>query len=578
MEDTFTPPPHSQNLDRLIHVAMDRVTQGLSPASLRGAYMDWLVHYTVSPGKQLELVQKAMRKLYRCALYSLEAPQGAEPCIKPLPQDRRFSDPAWPQWPFNVLYQSFLLQQQWWHNATTGVRGVTRHHEQVVTFLARQWLDIFSPSNFVLTNPEVLRETFRSGGMNFVQGALNFWTDRARTEAGGKPEGSEAFQVGKNVALTPGRVVYRNRLIELIQYSPATPDAMAEPVLIVPSWIMKYYILDLSPGNSLAKYLVDHGCTVFMVSWKNPDAEDRDLGMDDYLRLGPLAALEAVQTIVPEGKVNLTGYCLGGTLAAIAGAQLARDGDEGSLNSLTLFAGQVDFEEPGELGLFIDESQITFLEDIMWDQGYMTGDEMSGAFTLLNSRDLFWSRLVRTYLLGQREPLTDLMAWNADTTRLPYRMHTEYLRSLYLDNDLAGGRYRVDGRAIALTDIRSPIFTVGTVRDHVSPWKSVYKIHLLTDTDVTFLLTSGGHNAGIVSEPGHRGRSFQLATRRADDLYIDPETWQAATPTQSGSWWPVWLAWLAARSSGRTVPPAMGAPERGLPPLEPAPGLYVLAP
>jgi polyhydroxyalkanoate synthase len=569
---------HGYNQDRMLHAAMARLTQGLSPASLAAAAGDWLTHLALSPGKQQQLGEKALRKLNRLLLYMAQCARGpSAPCIEPLPQDTRFRHPDWQQYPFNVIYQAFLLHQQWWWNATTEVRGVTPHHEQVVTFLARQILDVFAPSNFPLTNPEVLKETARTGGFNLLKGAANWWSDVERLAAGRRPEGAEAYVVGRNVAVTPGQVVFRNRLIELIQYRPATARVYKEPVLIVPSWIMKYYILDLSPENSLVRYLVGEGHTVFMISWKNPDASDRDLGMHDYLRQGVLAALDAVSAIVPKRRIHAVGYCLGGTLLAIAAATQARDGDA-SLRSLTLLGSEVDFEEPGELSLFIDESQVTYLEDLMWDQGYLDGKQMAGAFTLLNSKDLVWSRMVHNYLMGQRRPLTDLMAWNADATRLPYRMHTEYLRELYLKNDLAEGRYEVNGKPIALGDIEAPIFAVGTVRDHVSPWRSVYRIHLLTDTEVAFLLTSGGHNAGVVSEPGHRNRSYQVATREKGAKYVDPETWRATTPVSDGSWWPEWQRWLAAHSSGRAGPPAMGAPQRGYAPLADAPGQYVLVP
>jgi polyhydroxyalkanoate synthase len=569
---------HGYNQDRMLHAAMARLTHGLSPASLAAAAVDWLTHLALSPGKQQQLGEKALRKLHRLVLYTAQCARGpGAPCIEPLPQDTRFRHPDWQQYPFNVIYQSFLLLQQWWWNATTEVRGVTPHHEQVVTFLARQMLDVFAPSNFALTNPEVLKETARTGGFNLLKGAANWWNDVERLAAGRRPEGTEAYEVGRNVAVTPGQVVFRNRLIELIQYRPATTRVYKEPVLIVPSWIMKYYILDLSPENSLVRYLVGQGHTVFMISWKNPDASDRDLGMKDYLRQGVMAALKAVSAIVPKRRIQAVGYCLGGTLLAIAAATQARDGDA-SLRSLTLLASEVDFEEPGELSLFIDESQVTYLEDLMWDQGYLDGKQMAGAFTLLNSKDLVWSRVVHDYLMGQRRPLSDLMAWNADATRLPYRMHTEYLRDLYLKNDLAEGRYEVNGKPVALSDIDAPLFAVGTVRDHVSPWRSVYRIHLLTDTEVTFLLTTGGHNAGVVSEPGHRNRSYQVATREKGAKYVDPETWRATTPVSDGSWWPEWRRWLAAHSSGRARPPAMGAPGRGYAPLADAPGQYVLAP
>ncbi|HET9700431.1 MAG TPA: alpha/beta fold hydrolase [Burkholderiales bacterium] len=576
MHEPSIQPINSQNLDRMVHAWLGRLTHGISPAALAVAGFDWATHLALYPGKQAELAEKAWRKWVRFVHYSARAAQpGVPPCIEPLPQDTRFDDPEWQYWPFNLTYQAFLLHQQWWHNATTGVRGVSEHHEHVVNFTSRQLLDMVSPSNFMLTNPVVLNTTLMEGGQNLLQSALNMVSDWMDSVEGRKSPEARAFQVGRDVAVTPGKVVYRNRLIELIQYAPATGAVHPEPVLIIPSWIMKYYILDLSPHNSMVKYLVEQGHTVFMVSWKNPGEQDRDLGMDDYLRLGVMAAIDAIGTLVPDSKIHATGYCLGGTLLAIAAAAMSRDNDP-RLASLTLLATELDFQEPGELALFIDESQVTFLEDIMWDRGYLDGRQMGGAFMLLNSKDLIWSRMVRTYLMGRRDGMNDLMAWNADTTRMPYHMHREYLRTLYLKNDLAEGRYLVDDHPVALSDIRVPIFAVATVKDHVSPWRSVYKIHLLTDTPVTFVLTNGGHNAGIVSEPGHHGRQFQMTTRGDHEKYMPPEAWQAGAPASEGSWWPAWHQWLAARSGTPGQPPAQGAPEKGLPALGPAPGTYVL--
>lgn len=570
-------PESASNIDRLVQAWQAHFTGGLSSASLLLAYLDWVVHLSNSPGNQARLIEQAWRDALRFAVYATRCaanPQ-TQPCAEPRPQDRRFAGAEWQRWPFNLFAQSFLLTEQWWQSATTGIPGVSRHHGEVVSFMARQLLDMVAPSNFLSTNPEVLEATTAEGGANLVRGFLDFLEDGQRTLTDEKPVGAEKFVVGKTVAVTPGKVVYRNRLIELIQYAPTTETVYTEPVLIVPAWIMKYYILDLSPENSLVKYLVDHGHTVFMISWKNPGSADRDLSLEDYRKLGIMDALKAISAICPGHKVHAVGYCLGGTLLSIAAAAMAQQHDE-RLSSMTLFAAQTDFTEAGELLLFIDESQISYLENLMWDHGYLDATQMAAAFQLLRSNDLIWSRVIHEYLLGQREPLSDLMAWNADTTRLPYRMHTEYLRSLFLHNDLFEGRYRVDDRPITLNDIRVPIFTVGTIRDHVSPWRSVYKISLLTDTDVTFLLTSGGHNAGIVSEPGHPHRSYQYATRVADEPYIDPDTWQAAAPTQEGSWWPIWQAWLAKRSSGRGVPPCIGAPTCGYPLLGDAPGTYVL--
>jgi polyhydroxyalkanoate synthase len=570
-------PESATSWDRLLRASVGRLSGGLSPAGLWLVYLDWLLHLGFSPGKQLDLARKSLRKALRFNLYATRAAiqPGYPPAIEPLPQDERFAGPAWQQWPFNLYYQSFLLLQQWLHNATTGVHGVSRHDEEAVSFVGRQLLDTFSPSNTPWTNPEILEATFQQGGANLFRGAVNFSEDWERTMLGRKPAGTEASPVGKTLAVTPGKVVYRNRLIELIQYAPATPAAQAEPILIVPAWIMKYYILDLSPQNSLVKYLVDRGHTVFMISWKNPGPEDRDLGLEDYRTLGVMQALAAVTAIVPGRQVHTVGYCLGGTLLAIAGATMARDGDD-RLRSLTLFATETDFTEPGELNLFIDETQVTFLEDLMWDQGFLDTRQMAGAFQLLRSRDLIWSRLVHDYLLGERQPLTDLMAWNADGTRLPYRMHSEYLRMLFLHNDLAEGRFQAGGRPITLADLRVPLFVVSTVKDHVAPWRSVYKIHLLVDTEVTFVLTAGGHNAGIVSEPGHPHRSYQIATHEEGTRHPDPDTWQAFAPKQEGSWWPAWQSWLEGHSSGPVVVPAMGAPDRGYPPLADAPGAYVL--
>jgi polyhydroxyalkanoate synthase len=565
------------SMDKMVHSVISRFTVGISPAALMLAYLDWFVHFGISPAKQLELVQKALRKAVRFYIYASRCASGKEtqPCIEPLPQDKRFSGEEWRRAPFNVMYQSFLLTQQWLHNATTSVAGVSQHHENVVSFTTRQILDIFAPSNFILTNPEILRKTVESGGGNLYRGWLNLLEDWERAVIGKKPVGSEKFVVGKDVAVTPGKVIFRNRLIELIQYEPSTKTVYSKPILIIPAWIMKYYILDLSPHNSLVKYLVAQGHTVFMISWKNPGSEDRDLGMGDYLELGVMEALRAISAIIPNRKINALGYCLGGTLLSIAAATMARDGVR-LLESITLLAAQIDFHEAGELMLFIDESQLAFLEDMMWDQGYLDTRQMAGTFQMLRSNDLIWSRVVHEYLMGEREPLFDLMAWNADATRMPYRMHSEYLRSLFLNNDLAEGRYLVKDRAVSLTDIRVPIFVVSTERDHVAPWRSVYKINLFADTEVTFVLTSGGHNAGIVSEPGHPRRTYRIGTQHENDTFVDADGWMARTPELEGSWWTAWEDWLKKHSDRKVGPPSLGNAKKGYPPLNDAPGIYVM--
>lgn len=564
-------------LDRFIHAGIARATLGLSPASFTDAYSDWLAHLAISPGKQQQLWEKGLRKWLRYANYTLRANLGKDcrPCIEPLEQDDRFDHPAWQQLPFNLIYQGFLFTQQWWHNAVTGVAGVEPHHENVVTFATRQFLDAFSPSNFPALNPEVIDASLKEGGANFVRGFQNLFEDWRRAVLGEPPVGAEDFEVGRDVAVTPGKIVLRNELIELIQYAPITDKVKAEPILIVPAWIMKYYILDLSPQNSLVNWLIGQGFTVFMISWKNPDGNDRDKGLDDYRRLGIAAALDAIEAILPSRKVHSVGYCLGGTLLTLAAATMGRDGDD-RLASLTLLAAQTDFTEAGELQIFIDDSEVAFLEDMMWEKGYLDSHQMSGAFQLLRSKDLIWSRTVREYLLGRRPAMFDLMAWNADGTRLPYKMHSEYLRHFYLRNDLAEGRYATDGRPIFIGEIRPPIFGVATLKDHVAPWRSVYKIHLFAETEVTFLLTSGGHNAGVISEPGHANRSYQVAVKPASQSYVSPDAWHQEVPRRKGSWWPEWGSWLAEHSTDDILPPSLGAAQKGYPALADAPGNYVL--
>jgi len=566
-------------LDTAARGAFARLTGSLSPAAGALAWLDWASHLAMAPGKRLELAQHVVHEAAELNRYLAEClaagPGEARACIEPPAHDRRFADHAWRQWPFNLWHQRFLLTQHWWEEATRNVPGVEPHHAQLVAFAARQWLDMISPGNQLATNPVALRRTLEEGGANLLRGAQHAWTDVMRRLAGQGPAGAEQFRAGREVAITPGKVVFRNKLIELLQYSPATGKVRPQPVLVVPAWIMKYYILDLSPANSLIRYLVGQGYTVFCVSWKNPGQSYRNVGMDDYLTLGVQAALDAVSAIVPKARIHATGYCLGGTLLALAAATMARDGDS-RLASLSLFCAQTDFSEPGELGLFIDESQVSLLEAQMARTGYLSARQMAGAFQMLRPYDLLWSRMVNEYVLGQRRPMSDLMAWNADATRMPARMHSEYLRRLFLNNDLAENRYLVGGRPVMLGDLRLPTFCVGTETDHVAPWRSVYKLHYLSQAPLTFLLTSGGHNAGIVSEPGHPRRNYRMLCRPANQASMTPDEWLQAAPTQAGSWWPEWSAWLDAQSGAPVKPPQMAAPRRGYPVLGDAPGTYVL--
>ena len=570
--------PHAEPLDLPLKSSLARLASGISPASLAMAHFDWLVHLAVSPSKQAQLASSALRKWLLWLQYASESWNGAcEPCIEAPPEDKRFVRPEWQQPPFSAMAQAFLLAQQWWQEAGTGVRGVSPHHEEVAAFTVRQWLDMLSPSNSPLLNPQVLRETARTGGLNLAQGVANWWRDALAVAAEGKPRGVEAFKPGQGVALTPGKVVYRNELAELIMYEASTPKVAAEPVLIVPSWIMKYYILDLTPEDSLVKFLVDQGHTVFIVSWRNPGARDRDLSLDDYLQAGVLDTVRAVQAICPGVGIQAAGYCLGGTLLAMGAAVLGGRHDA-ALKTVSILAGQVDFEDPGELGLFMDESQVAFLEDLMAESGYLDGRRMAGAFQLINSKDLVWSKLLHEYLMGAQTPMTALRAWNADATRMPARMHSEYLRRLYLDNALAKDGYRFGGEHLTLRAIHAPMFVVATERDHVSPWMSVYKILRLVHARARFVLVSGGHNVGIVSPPSgpsaHPSAGYRWADNEPHEAPADPHRWQAQAAQVAGSWWTCWHSWL--REHGSKEVPARRVPDVRLDgKVVPAPGTHV---
>jgi polyhydroxyalkanoate synthase len=556
-------PPALDDRDRLLHAFEARLTGSLSPASLILAFQDWALHLANAPRRRAALGMAALtglQRLFQPAYW-----------ISPAPNDRRFRDAGWAQFPFNMLEQSFLLTEDWWRQATAKLPGVTKGHADIVSFTTRQLLDIASPSNLAWTNPEVLRKAAETRGANFGQGLRNLADDLMQVCAGKPRTGDVAFEVGKDVAVTPGKVVFRNALMELIQYAPTTPEVRAEPILIVPAWIMKYYILDLSPHNSFIRYLVGQGFTVFCISWVNPGPELRDTGFDDYRRLGVMEALAAIDRICGGPRVHACGYCLGGTLLAIAAAAMARDKDN-RLKTISLLAAQTDFTEAGELQLFTDESQLALLDDMMWRQGYLDSSQMAGAFQMLRSNDLFWSRIIREYLLGERENPTDLMSWNADATRMPYRMHSQYLHQMFLNDDLAEGRFFVDDAPVAISDVAVPLFVVGTETDHVAPWRSVYKIHLFNQGEITFVLTSGGHNAGVVSEPGHPHRHYRIARREPGRGYVAPDAWCGSAENREGSWWSAFAEWLKSNSGKTVSPPAMG---EGHGTLGDAPGTYV---
>ena len=565
--DAETPEQEQLNLQQALRAQMATVTGGLAPDVYVNAWWDWLLNLAKEPPQQLKLAEDAMAKTAETLAFAAQAAASHEP-LSPAAGDARFEGTAWSQWPFNVYAHAYRNYADWWQNALATVPGVAPENKRTLEFMARNALEAVSPDHYLATNPELLDATRAEAGKNLVRGFGNWLEDIQGTLGGKARPGSEKFVIGRDIAATPGKVVLRNDLIELIQYSPATETVLAEPVLIIPAWIMKYYILDLSAKNSLVSYLVSQGHTVFMVSWKNPTESDRNLGMDDYLRLGIRAAFDAVSRIVPDQKIHTAGYCIGGTLLSIAEAMFAAEGDHRTA-TMSLLAAQQDFSEPGELSLFVSPSQIDMLEAVMHRTGVLKSEQMGAAFSLLRARDLLWTPAVNSYVRGKRESPNDLMAWNADGTRMPARMHSEYLRRLFLNNELAEGHFAAGGKPVSLTDIRVPFFVVGTETDHIAPWHSVYKIHLLNPGEVTFVLTSGGHNAGIVSEPGHAHRSFRLGSHAAGDRYVDPDEWAAAAERRDGSWWPVWTDWLSRRSGPVQAPPTLGdGPD--------APGSYVL--
>ncbi|HEX5371965.1 MAG TPA: alpha/beta fold hydrolase [Aquabacterium sp.] len=568
-----SPVDAARALDQSFRGTVAHLTSGLSPIGLGLAWADWAWHLAAAPGTAARLVTEAQATGLKALARQAATNQGEPPSADP-----RFSGPEWSQWPYSCWAHLHDVSQAWWDDATN-LEGVEPHHRDVVRLFAHQWMDFLSPSNWPWTNPQVIKATVETKGSNLVQGLHNALDDWRRVH-GLDPLNGDARQVhqpGVDVACTPGQVVHRNHLVELLQYEPTTPTVKREPVFIVPSWIMKYYILDLSPHNSMVRYLVSQGHTVFILSWRNPDESDALIDMEDYLHLGVFDCLAAITRLTGGVPIHAAGYCLGGTLLSIGAAALARPQKIESaeqiapIKTLTLLAAEVDFREPGDLGILIDESQVKLLEDMMAERGFLTGPQMAGSFQFLHSRDLIYSTRMREYLLGERDAPSDLMDWNADVTRMPVAMHSQYLHSLYLNNTLADGRYRVEGQPVSLSDIRVPMFAVGTVKDHVSPWKSVYKIHRLTETELTFVLTSGGHNAGIVSEPGHPRRDFQLLRTPADAPWLDPDAWAQRAERVEGSWWPTWHDWLSARSEGE-VPARQLSPKTT---LGPAPGTYV---
>ena len=497
----------------------------------------------------------------------------SQPMIAPAQNDRRFTHDDWQQ---NFLYdyvkQSYLIAAKHLHQTVGSVQGLDDQTAKKVDFYTRQYIDALSPSNFLLTNPEVLRETLNSGGQNLVKGLNNLLKDLER--GGGKQlrvkmTDPSAFQVGGNIAATPGKVVYQNDLMQLIQYAPLTSRVYKRPLLILPPWINKFYVLDLREKNSFVRWAGEQGHTVFMVSWVNPDATFAQKTFDDYLLQGPLAALDAIEQATGEREVNAVGFCLGGTLLAAALAYMAAKRDE-RIRSATFFASMIDFAEPGELEVFIDEKQVRNLERKMQERGYLEGHEMATTFNLLRANDLIWSFVVNNYLLGKEPYPFDLLYWNSDSTRMPAAMHAFYLRNMYLGNRLRQpGGITLHGVPIDLSKVAVPLYSVATIEDHIAPWKSTYAGAKLFPGDVRFVLGGSGHIAGIINPP--RANKYGYWTH--DTLEDTPDEWLAGATQHPGSWWNDWAQWVKAHAGPRV---AAREPGKGkLQALEDAPGSYV---
>ena len=494
-----------------------------------------------------------------------------EPVAEPAAGDRRFKDQAWQEsFVFDFIKQSYLLTARWLQQTVKETEGMDPKTAQKVDFYTRQFVDAMAPSNFLMTNPEVLRATIESGGENLVKGLDNLLKDleRGKGKLAIKMTDMEAFQVGKNIATAPGKVVFQNDLMQLIQYEPTTNSVAKRPLLIIPPWINKFYILDLREKNSFIKWAVSQGQTVFVVSWVNPGEELANKTFDDYMVEGPLAALDAIEKATGEREANVIGYCLGGTLLASTLAWMQARKDD-RFKSATFFTTMVDFEEAGELSVFIDEEQLASLEEKMSEKGYLEGRDMAMTFNMLRANDLIWSFVVNNYLLGKDPFPFDLLYWNSDSTRMPAAMHSFYLRQMYQENRLVNGDIKLLGTKIDLTKIKIPVYILSTREDHIAPWRSTYAATQLYKGSREFVLSASGHIAGVVNPPSAQKYSYWTN----DKLPSTPEDWLATATQHQGSWWPHWQKWMTQFADGEV--PARKPGDGRLKAIEDAPGSYV---
>ena len=543
------------------------------PLNLGQAFFDMTARMMANPAKlmqaQFSLWQDYM-SLWQSTTRKMLG-ETSQPVVQPTTEDRRFKDALWDEnYVFDFIKQSYLLSARWLQGTVREVEGLDDKTARKVDFYTRQFVDAMAPSNFAMTNPEVLRETLETGGENLVKGLSNLLGDleRGKGKLQIRMTDMAAFKVGENIAVTPGSVVFQNDLMQLLQYKPTTEDVVKAPLLIVPPWINKFYILDLREKNSFIKWAVAQGHTVFVISWVNPDSELADATFADYMTKGPLAVLDAIEAATGERLVNIIGYCLGGTLTASTLAYMAVKNDK-RIASATFFTTMVDFEEAGELSVFIDEEQLAALEEKMHERGYLEGSDMATTFNMLRANDLIWSFVVNNYLMGKEPFPFDLLYWNADSTRMPAAMHSFYLRQMYQENRLSRGKVKLLGTKIDLTKIDMPVFILSTREDHIAPWKSTYAATQLYAGPTTFCLAASGHIAGVVNPPA-AGKYCHWVN---DKLPRKPEQWLETATQKPGSWWPLWDEW--AKGHGGGMVPARTPGDSKLAVIEAAPGSYV---
>jgi len=544
------------------------------PLDLGSAYMQLWSRLLMDPSRIAEHQLAFWQDFLSLKHYSVKRSFGGnvEPVVAPGGGDRRFRADDWQDNPaFDHIKQFYLLASRCIMASVSGVEGLDDKTAQKIEFFTQQFVDALSPTNFALTNPTVLRETLDSRGENLFNGLKNLLEDieRGKGKLATRMTDTKAFELGNNIASTPGSVVFQTDMMQLIQYAPSTEEVNARPVLIVPPWINKYYILDLQPKNSLIKYLVDQGHTVFVMSWINPDESYADKNFEDYLSDGVLAACDAVEAITGEHQVNAIGYCLGGTLLATATAWCEAAGDQ-RFASGTYFTTMLDFAEPGEIGVFIDEGQLDNLEKSMAESGYLDGGNMAGAFNMLRANDLVWPFFINNYLLGKEPMSFDLLYWNSDSTRMPAAMHNFYLRNMYQYNRLSKkGGIELLGQKIDLSSIQTPSYFLSTSEDHIAPWQSTFTGAKLFKGPVRFVLGGSGHIAGVVNPPAANKYGYRTGRKPAGN----PQTWLKSAKENEGSWWPDWDSWVEKFAAGKVPARQPGAVD-AYPVIEAAPGSY----